>query len=187
MAAEQDGDRLSADELLGMVYLLLLGGYVTTANMIGNATFALLRHPDELDALRRQPALIESAVEELLRFDSPLEVSSVHFAATDVELGGVRIPRGDQVRVVIPSVNHDEEQFPNADALDVTRDARAHLAFGQGIHYCLGAPLARLEGRIALRVLFERMPGLRLAVPAERVPWLSHPVLRGLEQLPLRF
>jgi cytochrome P450 PksS len=187
VAAEQDGDRLSADELLGMVYLLLLGGYVTTANMIGNATFALLRHPEQLDALRRQPALIESAVEELLRFDSPLEVSSVHFAATDVELGGVRIPRGDQVRVVIPSANHDEEQFPNADALDVTRDARAHLAFGQGIHYCLGAPLARLEGRIALRVLFERMPGLRLAVPAERVPWLSHPVLRGLKQLPLRF
>jgi cytochrome P450 PksS len=185
--AEQDGDRLSADELLGMTYLLLLGGYVTTANMIGNATFALLRHPDQLDALRRNPDLIESAVEELLRFDSPLELSSVYFAATDLELGGVRIPRGEQVRVVIPSANHDEEQFPDADALDVTRDARGHLAFGQGIHYCLGAPLARLEGRIALRALIERMPGLRLAVPPEQVPWLSHPVLRGLQQLPLRF
>ena len=184
--AEQDGDRLSTEELMGMAYFLLLAGFVTTVNLIGNGTFALLRHPDQLDLFRNHPDITEGAIEELLRFDSPLEMSSVHFAATDVELSGVRIPRGARVRVLIPSVNHDETQFPDAEILDVTRDARRHLAFAQGIHYCLGAPLARLEGRIVLRTLVEKVPGLRLAVPPEQVEWLQHPVLRGLRRLPVR-
>lgn len=185
--AEQESDRLSADELLGMAYLLLVAGYMTTVNLIGNATLALLRHPEPLDLLRRDPARLEPAIEELLRFDAPLELSSPYFAAADLELSGTRIPRGAQVRVIIPSANRDEGQFPRPDVLDITRDARHHLAFGQGIHYCLGAPLARLEGRIALRTLLARMPGLRLGVTPEQVVWQRHPVLRGLKALPVRF
>lgn len=183
--AEQDGDRLSADELIGMVYLLLLAGFMTTVNLIGNGTLALMRHPEQLELLRRDAALTASAVEELLRFDSPLELSPVCYAAIDVELGGRTIPRGAPVRVLIPAVNRDERAFTAPDRLDITRDPCPHLSFGQGIHHCLGAPLARLEGRVALRTLVERAPALRLADGAQ-VTWLPHPILRGLRQLPLR-
>jgi cytochrome P450/4-hydroxybenzoate polyprenyltransferase len=185
VAAESDGDKLSADELLGMAYLLLLAGFITTVNLIGNAVLVLLRHPDQLALLRAQPALAESAVEEVLRFESPLELSSVRFAAVDVELGDQRIPQGAAVRILVPSVNRDAERFPEPDQLDIRRNPCPHLTFGHGIHFCLGAPLARLDGRIALRTLVERSPGLRLADPAQ-VKWRSHPILRGLERLPLQ-
>jgi cytochrome P450 len=183
---EEDRDRLSPDELIGMVYLLLVGGFVTTVNLIGNGMLALLRHPQQLDMLRQNPALMDTAVEELLRFDSPLQLSVICFASTEIELGGVQIPRGAPVRVLIGSANRDEEQFPAPDTLDITRRPCPHVSFGQGIHHCLGALLARLEGRIALGMLMERAPNLRLGDPLQ-LKWAPHPLLRGLQQLPLRF
>lgn len=183
---EQEGDRLSADELIGMVYLLLLAGFANTANLIGNGTLALLHHPEQLEMLRQNPALANTAVEELLRFDGPLELSATKMSTTDVDLGGVVTPRGAPIRVLIPSVNRDEAQFAAPGTLDITRDPCPHLAFAQGIHFCLGAALARLEGRIALTRLIERAPNLRLADPA-RVVWNKHPILRGLQELPLLF
>ncbi|WP_374443119.1 cytochrome P450 [Stella sp.] len=184
--AEQDGDRLSPDELLGMVYLLLLGGFITTVNLVGNGTMALLRHPEQFDLLRRHPDLAEGAVEELLRYDSPLELSSVHLAAADMELHGRRLPLGAPVRILIPAANRDPDVFADPDRLDLRRTPCPHLSFGQGIHYCLGAPLARLEARIMFRLLAERLPDLRLD-EGEPLQWLPHPVLRGLRRLPLRF
>jgi cytochrome P450/4-hydroxybenzoate polyprenyltransferase len=184
--AEQDGDRLSAEELLGMVYLLLLGGFVTTVNLVGNGTLALLRHPEQFDLLRRNPELAGGAVEELLRYDSPLELSSAHLAGADLDLHGRRMPRGAPIRVLIPSANRDPAAFADPDRLDIRRTPCPHLSFGQGIHFCLGAPLARLEARIMFELLVQRLPDLRLD-EAEPLQWLSHPVLRGLRRLPLRF
>jgi cytochrome P450 PksS len=183
---EQAHDRLSEDELFGMVYLLLVAGFVTTVNLIGNGILALLRHPEQLNMFRRNPALAAAAVEELLRFDGPLTWSAKCFASTDVDWSGIRIPRGAPVRVLIASANRDEEEFPRPDVLDITRGACQHLSFGQGVHYCLGAPLARLEGAIALRMLIERLPDLRLVDPTQ-VRWLPDPMLRGLLQLSIRF
>jgi cytochrome P450 PksS len=181
--AEQDGDKLSAEELIGMVYLLLLGGFITTANLIGNGTLALIRHRGQMELLRGTPHLAENAVEELLRYHSPLELSSVRFAATEVELDGARIPAGAPIRVLIPAVNRDPDQFADPDALDLQRSPCPHLSFGHGIHYCLGAPLARLEGRIAIPLLVRRFPNLRVANP-EEVIWRPHPILRGMARLP---
>jgi cytochrome P450/4-hydroxybenzoate polyprenyltransferase len=183
--AEQGGDQLSGDELIGMVFLLLLAGFITTANLIGNGTLALLRHPAQRELLRGSPQLAEGAVEELLRYDSPLELSSVRFAATDIEIGGVRIRGGAAIRVLVPSVNRDPDQFAAPDTLDLERQPCPHLAFGHGIHFCLGAPLARLEARIALPLLVRRFPDLRLA-DGQQPDWHPHPILRGLRQLPLR-
>jgi cytochrome P450 PksS len=184
--AHHEEDRLTAQELVSLVYLLLIGGFMTTANLIANGIHTLLRHPDQLDRLRRNPDLIDSAVEELLRFESPLEMSAASFASTDIELDGGLIRRGEAVRVVIPSAHRDETIFAEPDRLDIARTPCPHIAFGQGIHFCLGAPLARLEGKIALRMLIERLPNLRVADPS-RVEWIPHPVLRGLRRLPLRF
>jgi pimeloyl-[acyl-carrier protein] synthase len=127
-----------------------------------------------------------TAIEELLRFDSPLQLSVICFASTEIDLSGVQIPRGAPVRVLIASANRDEEQFPAPDTLDITRRPCPHLSFGQGSHHCLGASLARLEGRIALATLIEHLPNLRLGDPIH-LKWLPHPFLRGLQQLPLRF
>ena len=183
--AEQDGDVLSHDELIAMIFLLLIAGFMTTVNLIGNGTLALLRNPDQLDRLRRAPAMADTAIEELLRYDSPLELSPVCFAATDLELGGTMIPKGAPVRVLISSANRDERVFSDPDTLDLTRAPCPHLSFGQGIHHCLGAPLARLEGKIALLRLLEHAPNVRLS-DRRRVDWLPHPILRGLSHLPLR-
>jgi len=154
-------------------------------NAIGNGVLALLRHPDQLDLLRRSPDLMDSAVEELLRFDGPLELSWAHVATTAIELGDTRIPEGAEVRVIIASANRDEELFRKPDVLDLRRDARSHLTFAHA-HHWLCAPLVRMQARIALGVLIERMPELRLADPAQ-IRWQGHPVLRGLERLPVRF
>lgn len=177
---------MSDDELVGMVYLLLVAGVVTTVNLIGNGILALLRYPEQLEMFRRDPALAETAVEELLRFDSPLAWSTNCFASTDIDWGGVRIPRGASVRVLIASANRDESQFSSPDTLDITRRPCPHLSFGQGIHYCLGAPLARLEGTITLRMLVERLPELRLGDP-QQIEWLHDRMFRGLRRLPIRF
>ena len=183
---EQEGDRLSPDELIATIYLLLTAGFITTENLIGNSVLVLLQHPEQLAMLRQNPEVAHSAIDELLRFESPTVMSAACFSTTEVDLGGVHIPSGARVHVLIPSANRDPAQFAAPDTLDITRNPCPHVAFGGGIHNCLGAPLARLEGRIAVSRLIERAPNLRLADPA-RVTWNDNPTLRGPLQLPLRF
>jgi cytochrome P450 PksS len=184
--AEEAGEQLSEDEMLSMVFLLLVAGHETTVNLIGNGTLALLDHPDEMERLRNDPALIKSAIEELLRYDSPLETATERFALEDVTIEGVTIPRGETVFAVIASANRDDRQFENPDQLDITREPNKHLSFGLGVHYCLGAPLARLEGQIAINALLARAPELRLAGERGALRWRRGLVLRGLEALPVR-
>jgi cytochrome P450 PksS len=183
--AEEAGERLTADELVSMVFLLLVAGHETTVNLIGNGTLALLEHPAELARLRADEKLIRPAVEEMLRFGSPVETATRRFAREDVPLGGATIPRGALVLAVIASANRDGRQFPDPDRLDVGREPNKHLAFGLGAHYCLGAPLARLEGQIAVQTLLRRARALRLAVAPDRLRWRGGLVVRGLEALPV--
>lgn len=185
--AEEAGDTLSEDELLAMVNLLLLAGYETTVNLIASGTLALLQHPEQRDRLQQSPALAESAIEELLRYTSPLEITSARFVRAEVTIASVTIPRGELVSAVLGSANHDESQFPAPEALDITRDPNRHLAFGQGAHFCLGAPLARLEGQITLTTLFRRFPNVCLAKRPESLRWRKSLIVRGLEELPVAF
>ena len=184
--AEEAGERLNQAELSSMVALLLVTGHETTVNLIGNGVLALLRHPDQLARVKAGDEKgVETAVEELLRFDGPVETSTTRWVRRDVVYKGCLMRRGDVVRVVLAAANRDESQFPAADTLDVCRNSNRHLAFGHGIHYCLGAPLARLEGKIALQTLFGRLPNLRTAVPPAELSWRSGVLFRGLERLPL--
>jgi cytochrome P450 len=185
--AEEAGERLNEDELLGMVFLLLVAGHETTVNLIGNGVLALLRHPEQLEKLRNDPSLVKPAVEELLRYDGPVETSTERFAREDVAIGGEVIPKGEMVLVVIAAADRDPERFHDPDALDITRADNKHLAFGKGIHHCLGAPLARMEGQIAIGTLLRRMPNLRLKVSPEALAWRPGMVLRGLQSLPVEF
>ncbi len=185
--AEESGDQLSEDELVAMVMLLLIAGHETTVNLIGNGTFALLSNPDQLARLKAEPALIKPAIEELLRYESPVEMATERYAREDIELAATVIPRGSLVLLVLASANRDEAQFPRADMLDISRAPNRHLAFGQGIHYCLGAPLARLEGEIAISTLLRRLPELHLAAAPEALNWRRGLILRGIERLPLAF
>ena len=183
--AEEAGDRFSAEELSSMVALLLVTGHETTVNLIGNGTLALLQHPGQLALLREGPALWPTAVEELLRYDGPVETSTSRWVRKDVVFGGQRLKRGDQIRVVLASANRDGTKFNKPQELQLERENNKHLAFGLGIHYCLGAPLARLEGRIALQSLFQRLPKLRLALPVSQLSWRSGVLFRGLKRLDL--
>jgi cytochrome P450 PksS len=183
--AEQAGDRLSQDELLAMVMLLLVAGHETTVNLIGGGMLALLEHPEQMERLRRDPGLIKPAVEELLRFTSPVDLATERYAREDVTIGGVTIPRGEMVYVAIASANRDDWQFTNPDALDITREPNKHLSFGLGAHFCLGAPLARLEGQLAINTPLRRLPDLRLAVAPIQLRWRRGLLLRGLEALPV--
>ena len=185
--AEEAGEQLSEDELVAMIFLLLIAGHETTVNLIGNGALALLDHPAELLALRSGGRSMKTAVEELLRFESPLETATERFTSEDVVIAGVRIPRGDLVYAVLASANRDAAQFPDPDSLRLDRDPNRHLSFGFGIHYCLGAPLARLEGEIAIETLLRRAPALALAVPRASLRWKPGLVLRGLRALPVRF
>ncbi len=186
VSSEEAGDQLSADELLAMVFLLLIAGHETTVNLIGNGTLALLENPDQMEKLRQDPALIRTAVEELLRYASPLETATERYAREDVTIEGVTIPQGSLVFAALASANRDDRRFPNPDTLDLTREPNRHLAFGLGIHYCLGAPLARLEGQIAINALLRRAPDLQLAVAPNTLRWRKGLVLRGLAALPVR-
>ena len=183
VAAEEAGDRLTTEELFGTCALLLVAGHETTVNLIGNGTLALLRHPDQWQRLHNEPGLIASAVEELLRYDSPVQLTS-RAALTDVTYKGQRFPRGTFVTFLLGAANHDPAVFADPARLDVGRANNRHLAFGGGIHYCLGAPLARLEGEIALGTLARRLPTLALAggPPVYR----DNVALRGLEALPAK-
>jgi cytochrome P450 PksS len=185
VSAEEAGDRLDEDELVAMIFLLLVAGHETTVNLIGNGTLALLDNPSELRRLRSEPPLAPAAVEELLRFDGPLETATERYAREETEIAGARIPRGSLVYAVLASANRDERRFSEPDRLDLSRDPNRHLAFGLGIHYCLGAPLARLEGRIAFEVLLRRRPGLRLTMDRAALRWKRGAVLRGLRELPV--
>ena len=183
--AGEAGERLSEDELLSMIFLLLVAGHETTVNLIGNGTLALLQHPEQWQRLLAEPALIKPAVEELLRYSSPVETATERYTREDVTLGGVTIPQGSMVLAVIASANRDERQFPDPNRLDIARDPNRHLSFGLGPHFCLGASLARLEGQIAIGTLIQRLPQLRLAQPAGSLRWRRGLVLRGLESLPV--
>ncbi|AKN73785.1 cytochrome P450 [Streptomyces sp. PBH53] len=181
----EDGDRLSPGELRGMAYLLLIAGHETTVNLIGNAVLALLTHPAQLAALRADMSLLGGAVEEALRWEGPVETSAFRYAAEPLEIGGVRIGRGDRVLVGLTAAQRDAARYAEPDRFDIRRDTRGHLAFGHGIHYCLGAPLARLEGRIAIGTLLERAPGLTL--DGEPGEWLPGMLMRGVRSLPVRW
>jgi cytochrome P450 PksS len=170
-----------------MIFLLLVAGHETTVNLIGNGTLTLLESPDQMNRLRDNPALIKAAVEELLRYNGPLETATERYARMDTTVAGVMIPRGELVLAVLASANRDERQFKDGDRLDLGREPNPHLAFGFGIHYCLGAALARLEGQIAIATLLRRNPNLKLAIPSNTLRWRRGLVLRGLECLPVTF
>jgi cytochrome P450 len=182
---EEGGDRLSPVELLSCAFLLLIAGHETTVNLIGNGTLELMRHPDQLARLRARPDLVASAVEEILRFNGPVEHSRHLFALADVDFGGTVIPRGEIVVPVLLAANRDPAVFPEPDVFDIARSPNRHLAFGHGIHFCLGAPLARLEGRIALDALLRRCGGLTLAVDPAALEWTPDLFLRGVRRLPV--
>ncbi len=181
------GDQLSEDELLAMVSLLLIAGHETTVNLIGNGMLALMEHQEQMDRLRDDPRLIRPAVEELLRYDGPLETATERYTRVDVPMAGVTIPRGEMVFAVLASANRDERQFDRADTLDLAREPNRHMAFGQGVHFCLGAPLARLEGQIAINTLLRRIPDMRLAVARQALRRRPGLVLHGLKALPVAF
>ena len=184
LAAEEVGDRLTEDEIIANVIITMVGGQETTTNLIGNGLLTLLRHPDVLDRLRADPSLIPSAVEELLRFESPSQ-HTARIAPADVTMGDRTIARGQGVVAVMAAGNRDPERFPDPDALDVSRADNRHLAFGWAAHFCFGAPLARLEGQIAFSTLLSRLANLRLG--ADRLAWRQNLGLRGLEALPVTF
>ena len=169
-----------------MAFLLLVAGHETTVNLIASGTLALIEHPEQADALRNDPSLAKSAVEELLRYTSPVEMATERYPRKEVEISGTTIPRGELVLAVLGSANRDERHFEEPEVLDLARDPNRHLAFGRGgVHHCLGAPLARMEGQIALGVFLERFPEARLAVASESLRWRRGVFLRGLERLPL--
>ncbi|MFC9930541.1 cytochrome P450 [Streptomyces sp. NPDC127190] len=181
----EDGDRLSASELRGMAFLLLIAGHETTVNLIGNGVLALLSHPDQLAALRADRGLLDGAIEEMLRYEGPVHTATFRFAAEPLEIGGVPIGRNEHVMIGLTAAQRDGARFAEPDRFDIRRDSRGHLAFGHGIHFCLGAPLARLEGRIAIGSLLERAPGLTLdGAPGE---WLPGLLMRGVRSLPVRW
>ena len=185
--AEAEGDKLSENELLSMIFLLIVAGHETTVNLIGNGTLALFDHPDQRARLQEDPSLLKSAVEEMLRYYGPVEMSLTRWVRQDTELGGQQLRRGEQILALLASANHDDAQFPNPDQFDIARDPNRHVAFGTGIHACLGATLARLEGQIAFATLLSRMPDLALAIPRHEVQWRDGTFLRGLTRLPVAF
>ncbi|MGK3962568.1 cytochrome P450 [Sorangium sp. So ce118] len=183
--AEQAGDRFTEDELISMIFMLLLAGHDTSMNFLGNATLALLDHPDQLQKLHDHPELIDSAVEELLRYAGPVGHAAPRFAREDIEIQGHKIPKGSLVLMLFESANRDEAAFVDPDRLDITRTPNRHVALGYGIHYCVGAPLARYEGRSAFLKLVRRFPDMRLAVPRETLIWRKNLAMHGLKSLPL--
>jgi len=185
--AKEGGDQLSDDEILAMIFLLLIAGHETTVNLIGSGTLALLEHPDQWALLRSEPSLIKSAIEELLRYVCPVEMATERYVREALTIAETTIPRGELVMAVIGSANRDANYFDHPDVLDITRENNKHLAFGHGVHFCLGASLARLEGQIAISTLIRRMPNLRLLSAPDQLRWRGTFVLRGLEALPVSF
>lgn len=187
IAIEEEGDRLSEAELNAMITLLIFAGHETTSSLIATGTLMLLDHPEQLEKLKADLSLVPAAVEELLRFNGPATTAGPRFATEDIEFGGQQIKRGDMIFPILVSANHDERQFTQPDELEIARTLDRHLAFGYGIHTCLGAPLARLEGDIAFTTLFKRMPNLRLSVPRENITWRVNLNSWTLTALPVAF
>ena len=183
--AEVDGEVLTDDELLSMVFLLLIAGHETTVNLIGNGVLALLKNPRQLRLLRSDFGLMKPAVEELLRFDSPVEMGTERYASEDVTVADVKIPGGALVGCVIASANRDDRQFKHPDKLEIRREPNKHLSVGLGAHYCTGAALARMEGQIAIQSLLQTLPNIQLATPSSHLSWRPGLVTRGLENLPV--
>jgi pimeloyl-[acyl-carrier protein] synthase len=184
IAAEEAGDKLSEHELLATCILLLVAGHETTVNLLGNGTLALLRHPDQLRLLRENPGLIGTAVEELLRYDGPVQ-RTARVPSADAVIDGHKIEAGEMVMPFIGAADRDPAQFADPDRLDLTRTDNRHIAFGWGIHFCLGAPLARLEGQIAINTMLRRFP--KLALATDRPEYRQSLTLRGLKSLPVTF
>ncbi|MGY1623850.1 cytochrome P450 [Geodermatophilus sp. SYSU D00965] len=186
VAASEDADRLSAEETVSMAFLLLVAGHETTVNLIGNGVYWLLRSPDALARLRADPDLTPRAVEEFLRFDGPVDLATFRHTTEPVEIAGTTIPAGQVVLVALASANRDPGHYPAPDRLDLERDTTGHLAFGFGLHHCLGAPLARLEGDVAFRTLLARFPDLAPAADPDGPAWRPSMLIRGLTRLPVR-
>ncbi|MFJ8044434.1 cytochrome P450 [Kitasatospora sp. NPDC096147] len=190
--ASDHGEHLTENEAAAMAFILLFAGFETTINLIGNGTYALLRNPVQRerlqDSLRRgESALLETAVEELLRYDGPVELATWRFATSPLAIGGVDIPVGDPVLVVLAAADRDPARFSDENTLDLARQDNPHLGFGHGIHYCIGAPLARMEGQLALAALLTRLPDLQLAADPADLRWRGGLIMRGLRELPVAF
>lgn len=186
IAASEDGDRLNTSELIAMAVVLLIGGYETTVNLISSGVKALLDHPDQMELLRRDPELLPDAVEEFLRYETPNNLASPRYTTAPVRIAGVEIPEGEFVMVSLMAANRDGAHFGAPDRLDITRRTRAHLGFGHGIHYCVGAPLARLEGEVAFGRLLQRFSRIEPAVDPAELRWRPSTSMHGLDALPLR-
>ncbi|MGV9990804.1 cytochrome P450 family protein [Streptomyces sp. NPDC003374] len=186
--SDDSGDRLTREELVGMAWLLLVAGHETTVNLISNGVLALLTHPEQLAALRADLTLVDAAVEEMLRYEGPVETPTYRFTTEPLTIGDTVVPGGGElVLVAMADANRDPARFPSPDRFDISRDARGHVAFGHGIHYCLGAPLARLEARVAVRTLLERCPSLALDIHPAAITWRPGMMIRGPLSLPVRF
>lgn len=190
--ASDDGEHLTENEAAAMAFILLFAGFETTVNLVGNGVYALLRHPEQRERLQRslaagESALLATGIEELLRYDGPVELATWRYATEPVQLGGQDVAVGDPVLVVLAAADRDPERFDDPDRLDLSRSDNKHLGYGHGIHYCLGAPLARLEGQAALGTLLTRLPDLRLAVDPSELRWRGGLIMRGLRTLPVQF
>ncbi|AFQ12226.1 TPA: cytochrome P450 [Bacillus pacificus] len=185
--AESEGHKLSARELYSMIMLLIVAGHETTVNLITNTVLALLENPNQLQLLKDNPKLIDSAIEEGLRYYSPVEVTTARWAAEPFQIHHQTIQKGDMVIIALASANRDETVFENPEIFDITRENNRHIAFGHGSHFCLGAPLARLEAKIAITTLFNRMPELQIKGDRKDIKWQGNYLMRSLEELPLTF
>ena len=185
LVTELLGEGLSEQELVSLLAVMVIGGFETTANLIGTALLALFAHPDQLALLQADPSLLSDAVEELIRFDGPVHMGTFRYTKESVKFGGVTVPAGEVVMLSLLSANRDESQFADADRLDVTRVPGGHVGFGHGAHYCLGAALARVECEVMLGRLLTRFPSIRLAEPAHTIPWQFTLLTRGVERLPV--
>ncbi|MEC0201453.1 cytochrome P450 [Paenibacillus lautus] len=183
--AENQGERLSEQELYGVVTLMIIAGHETTVNLIGNGVLALLEHPAQRRLLQAEPELIHGAIEEMLRYNGPVEFSTSRWAAEDMDFHGVHMKKGDLVVIALNSANRDSSQFEDPDIFDITREKSQHLAFGKGIHLCLGAPLARLEGEIAINTLLRRYPNFELQQDIDELEWRPGMIVRGVKEIPI--
>lgn len=184
---ESEGSKLSAPELYSMIMLLIVAGHETTVNLITNTVLALLENPDQLQLLKEKPQLIDSAIEEGLRYYSPVEITTARWATEPFVIHDQEIQKGDMVIISLASANRDENVFVNPDVFDITRENNRHIAFGHGSHFCLGAPLARLEAKIAIATLLKRIPKIQIKGEREKIKWQGNYLMRSLEELPLTF
>lgn len=190
--ASDHGEHLTENEAAAMCFVILFAGFETTINLIGNSAHAFFRNPSQRAVFqsavqRGDDRLLDTAIEELLRFDGPVELATWRYATEPLEIGGTQIREGDPVLVVLAAADRDPARFPEPDSLDLSRRDNQHLGYGHGIHYCLGAPLARLEGRTALETLFRRLPDVQLAVEPDDLRWRGGLIMRGLRTLPVEF